>query len=348
MKLLEFSNQGIYCGQAGVYIDPWKPVDMAIITHAHSDHARWGSKKYICHKDTKPVLLWRLGPETKVSDADYNEAFTINGVHFSFHPAGHIIGSSQVRVEYKGEVWVVSGDYKLEDDGLSTPFEPVRCNVFITESTFGLPIYKWPPQQKIFDDIHNWWYRNQQDGLASVLTGYSLGKAQRLLANIDRSIGPVFVHGAIHNINRELIRSGVPIPDVPWVSPEMKKEDFRRALIIAPPSAINSPWMKKFYPYSSAVASGWMSLRGTRRRRSVDRGFAISDHADWNGLNLAIKETGAEKVVITHGYRNIFARWLKESHYDAWVEETQFEGELSEIGESAIAENETESSDWKN
>jgi putative mRNA 3-end processing factor len=345
MKLLEFTTHGIYCRQANIHIDPWKPVEKAIITHAHSDHARWGSGTYICHKETKPVLLWRLGPEIKVEEAEYDQPFSINGIRFSFHPAGHIIGSSQVRVEHKGEVWVVSGDYKIENDGISTPFEPVKCHVFITESTFGLPIYKWAPQEEIFADIHKWWLQNQREGLVSVLSGYSLGKAQRLLANLDRSIGPVYVHGAIKNINQILIAAGIPLPDVPQVLPEMKKEVFRKAMIIAPPSAINSPWMKKFFPYSSAVASGWMSLRGTRRRRSVDRGFAISDHADWDGLNLAIKETGAEKVVITHGYRNIFARWLQENHYDAQVEETLFEGELSEIGESAIEETEKETHD---
>jgi putative mRNA 3-end processing factor len=338
MKLLEFTDRGIFCSQAGVYIDPWKPVDKAVITHGHSDHARWGSKRYFCHKHTKPVLLWRLGVETNVETADYYNVFNIHGVNFSFHPAGHIVGSAQVRVEYKGEVWVVSGDYKLEDDGISAPFEPLKCNVFITESTFGLPIYKWEAQDKIFADINKWWWQNQQDGMVSVLTGYSLGKAQRLLANIERSIGPIFVHGAIHNINQALISSGIAIPDVSRVLPETKKEDFRNALIIAPPSVLNSPWMKKFYPYSSAVASGWMNLRGTRRRRSVDRGFAISDHADWDGLNQAVKETGAEKIIITHGYRNIFARWLNENHYNARVEDTLFEGELSEIGESTLVE----------
>ncbi len=337
MKLLEFTEHGIFCSQAGVYIDPWKPVDKAIVTHGHSDHARPGNKYYLCHKDTAPVIKWRLGAE-HTQKMNYLEPIYINGVEISLHPAGHIIGSSQVRVAYKGEVWVVSGDYKLENDGLSTPFEPVKCDVFITESTFGLPVYKWRPQEEIFAEINSWWEQNKKNGLTSVLTGYSLGKAQRLLHQINRDIGPIYLHGAIYNINRVLIDSGVGISDMPRVLPEMKKEDFQHALIIAPPSALNSPWMKKFYPYVTATASGWMSLRGTRRRRSVDRGFAISDHADWDGLNQAIKATGAQKIIITHGYRNTFARWLRENNYDAQIEDTQFEGELTEIGESQLKE----------
>ena len=333
MKLLEFTDKGIYCARADVYIDAWQPVNKVLVTHAHSDHARWGSDHYLCHKLSAPVLQWRLGDGNTIESVDYDQPLMINGVRFSFHPAGHIIGSAQIRVEYQSDVWVVSGDYKLEDDGISTPFEPLKCDVFISESTFGLPVYQWKPQKEVFKEINDWWHKNQQEGKASVLTGYSLGKAQRLLQNIDTAIGPVYTHGAIENINQVISNMGIPLKKTIRVTNDIPKENFSKALIIAPPSASNSPWMRRFQPFSIGIASGWMSLRGTRRRRAVDRGFVVSDHADWDGLNKAIKETGAEKIIITHGYRSIFSRWLNDQGYQATVENTLFEGELSEIGE---------------
>jgi putative mRNA 3-end processing factor len=247
MKLLEFNNRGIFCEKAGVYIDPWKPVDTAIITHGHSDHARWGCNTYICHHHTKPVLKWRLGNETRVESVDYHEKFKINGAVFSLHPAGHIIGSAQVRAEYKGEVWVVSGDYKLENDGLSEPFEPVRCNIFVTESTFGLPIYKWKPQHLVYSEILQWWEQNRRDGLVSVLNGYSLGKAQRLLNNVDGGIGPIFIHGAISNINQALIAAGIPFPEFPRVTPETKKRGVSGSADHRPSVGIEFPLDEKVF-----------------------------------------------------------------------------------------------------
>ncbi len=342
MALLEFTNKGICCNQARVYIDPWKPVEKAIVTHGHSDHARWGNKHYLAHRLTEPILKTRLGMEISVESLEYGQEIFINGVKFSLHPAGHIIGSAQVRVEYQGEVWVVSGDYKLEKDQVSEPFELVPCHTFITESTFGLPVYKWSDPSEIHRDINEWWRNNQEEGIATVLTGYSLGKAQRLLKNLDRSIGPVFEHGAIYNLHQVLREAGIDLQPGQRITAESDKQEFRRALILAPPSATGSTWLRRFYPYSIGNASGWMSLRGTRRRRSVDRGFALSDHADWDGLNQAIEATGAEKIIITHGYRNTFAKWLQSKGLDACVEETLYEGELGEIGESALIENEKE------
>ena len=333
-ELLTFSEAGIYCPPAGIYIDPWKAVDKAIITHGHSDHARWGSKSYLCQEDSREVLLHRLGAEINLQTLHYGEPITINGVKFSFHPAGHIPGSAQVRVEFKGEVWVASGDYKTEDDGWIPPFEPVPCHAFITESTFGLPVYKWKPQAEIKAEINQWWRENQELGKVTVLTGYSLGKAQRLLHLLEPDIGPIYAHGAIFLMNEVLTRQGFILPEVKRVLPEMKKEEFKGALVMAPPSVLSSSWLKRFQPYSTGIASGWMGLRGTRRRRSVDRGFVLSDHADWSGLNLAVKETGAEKVFVTHGYTDIFSRWLKEQGLDARPVITRFEGELGEINES--------------
>jgi putative mRNA 3-end processing factor len=332
--LLQFTDKGIYCPVANVYLDPWKPVDKAIISHGHSDHAYFGHKQYLTTHDAMPVIKYRLYLQDNIQTLQYGEPLDINGVKFSFHPAGHIPGSAQIRVEYKGEVWVFSGDYKLQHDGISTPFEPVKCHVFITESTFGLPIYKWKPQAEIFDDINRWWAKNKEEGKTSVIAGYTLGKAQRILKNIDPSIGKIFTHGAVHAVNQILKGQGIELPDAPRVTNEIPKEDLKGALIVCPPSAVGSPWMRRFLPYSLGVASGWMRLRGTRRRRGADRGFVLSDHVDWTDLNRAIKETGAEKVFVTHGYTELFAQYLNEMGIEAHEVKTKFEGELGEMAET--------------
>lgn len=329
MPLLEFTDRGIYCPPADVYIDPWRPVKRALITHGHADHARWGHKHYLCTKLAKPVIRYRLGP-IQIDTVAYGETRTINGVRFSFHPAGHIIGSAQIRVEHKGEVWVASGDYKTEDDGLSTPFVPIRCHTFITESTFGLPVYEWQPQENVFAAMNDWWRTNRAAGKVSVLSSYALGKAQRVMHGLDTTIGPILTHGAVENTNEVLRKQGVSLPETIRVVQGMKKKAFAGGLVIAPPSATGSPWMKKFQPYSLGIASGWMTLRGARRRRNADRGFILSDHADWNGLNEAIATTGAERVIVTHGYTDIFSRWLTEQGYEAYTEATEFEGEHGE------------------
>lgn len=337
MKLLEFNQCGIYCRQADVYLDPWKPVDRALITHGHSDHARWGHKNYLCTTAAAPVIKHRLMLTNNLETIEFGKVVTINSVDFSFHPAGHIPGSAQIRVAYKGEVWVFTGDYKLHHDNLSEPFEPVKCNAFITESTFGLPIYKWQDQQDVFTAINNWWRKNQAEGKVSVITGYTLGKAQRILKNVDSAIGKIFVHGAVDAVNQIMVQQGVDLPHTHRITKETRKEDYQGALIVCPPSAVGSPWIRRFLPFSLGIASGWMNLRGARRRRGADRGFVLSDHADWNELNTAIKETGAEKVFVTHGYTESFAKWLNEKGYDAHEVKTQYEGELGEIVENTIS-----------
>ena len=329
MHLLEFTDRGIYCARADVYIDPWKPVDRALITHGHADHARWGHKKYLCTRLAKPVIRYRLGPSS-IETVEYGEERLINGVRFSFHPAGHIIGSAQIRVEYNGEIWVASGDYKIEDDGLATAFEPVKCHTFITESTFGLPVYEWKPQEDVMTSINDWWRANKETGKVSVLSSYALGKAQRVMHGLDPAIGPILTHGAVENTNAILRKQGIVLPDTKRVVQGMKKKDFEGAMVIAPPSATRSPWMKKFRPFSLGIASGWMTLRGARRRRNADRGFILSDHADWSGLNEAIRATECERVFVTHGYTDIFRRWLIEQGYEAFAESTEFEGENTE------------------
>jgi putative mRNA 3-end processing factor len=333
-QLIELTNRGIYCRAADIYIDPWKPVDSAVITHAHSDHATRGHKKYLSHQLTVPLLKHRLGTKINIRGADYGEVIYHNGVKISLHPAGHIPGSSQVRIESGGKVAVVSGDYKLENDGLTTPFEPVKCNTFVTESTFGLPIYKWRPQEEIFNEINNWWKFNKEKGKASVLFGYSIGKAQRLLFNIDRSIGKLYAYESIAAVNEILINAGLQLPKVETASTAMAAEDFHGSLVIAPSSVLRTSLMKILEPYSTANASGWMAVRSGKRFRSpgaIDRGFALSDHADWDGLIDAVNSTDAEEIYVTHGFAEVFVRWLKENGHNAFELKTMFNGSGEEL-----------------
>lgn len=331
MALITFTDKGLYCPVGDFYIDPWKPVPKALITHGHSDHSRWGHGHYLATEASVPIIKHRLG-EISIHGVAFGEVIRINGVKVSFHPAGHIIGSAQIRVEYRGEIWVVSGDYKPEPDDISETFELVRCDHFITESTFGLPVFNWKNQQDIFSDMKNWWQDNQQAGKTSLICAYSLGKAQRIIQGLGADIpGRIFTHGAVENMNEVLRNAGIPLRETTLITRETKKEDLLGQLIITPPSAIGSPWMKKFKNPVVAMASGWMAMRGARRRRAADKGFILSDHADWNGLNNVIKATGAENIYVTHGYTEIFSQWLNESGYNARVVRTEYGAESEEL-----------------
>lgn len=330
--LLQTTERGLYCSAGDFYIDPWLPVDRAVITHAHSDHARWGSGSYLTSREGLRVLRARLEPNARIQPVDFGEAIDIHGVSVSLHPAGHILGSAQVRVEQRGEIWVVSGDYKTEPDPTCTPFEPVRCHTFITESTFGLPIYRWDPQATIFEQIRSWWAANREAGRASVVFAYSLGKAQRVLAGVlGHEQGPIFTHGAVERLTNEYRQSGVALPETTHAG-AVSGSDWAGSLIVAPPSAAGSTWLRRFAPASLAFASGWMRIRGARRRRGVDRGFTLSDHVDWPAMLAAIRDTGAGRVWVTHGYREQVTRWLEENGYEAraiasrWVGESEGEG----------------------
>lgn len=327
MSLIDLNKNGIYCAEADMYIDPWRKVDKALITHGHSDHARYGHKSYLCVESSVPILKHRLGSKINISGIAFNETLMVNGVKISFHPAGHIIGSAQIRLEGKGEVWVITGDYKIQDDGISEPFEPIKCSHFITESTFGIPVYKWKAQSEVIGEINQWWQDNKEENKTSIITAYSLGKAQRILHNINHQIGDVYCHGAIAKMNDAIISSGISLPKTKLIAEKTQAKEFYGSLILAPPSALGSPWMKRFKQVSVGIASGWMMLRGARRRRGADRGFVLSDHCDWDGLNDAIKATGAENIYPTHGYTQIFSRWLREQGYNANPLETEFEGE---------------------
>lgn len=323
-SLLSFTPRGIHYPIADVYIDPWRGVDRAIITHAHSDHARGGSKNYLATPITKALMHARIGADLNIKAIGYGEPITMNGVRFSLHPAGHIPGSAQIRVEYQGEVWVATGDYKRQPDGISPAFEPIRCNTLITECTFGLPIYRWKEPALIFNEMDAWWRGNAANGACSIISAYSLGKAQRVMMGVDRSIGPILVHGAVANMNTVLQGCGLALPPWELITTDTPKERFRNALVITPGSAIGTTWSNKMKPYRSAMASGWMQLRGWRRRSNIDKGFVLSDHADWDGLLHTVAETRAERVIATHGYSDLFSQYLRSTGLDAAAETTEF------------------------
>lgn len=325
--LISLTASGLYCKQGDFYIDPWRTVKKAVVTHAHSDHAYRGHGRYLVTKQGERLTRIRLDEKAIITTQDYGKTTTVNGVKISFHPAGHILGSAQVRVEYKGEVWVISGDYKLTLDATCAPFEPLKCHHFITEATFGLPIYRWPPTEQIFGEVNSWWRRNIEKGKASVLFAYALGKAQRVMSGIDRSLGPIFTHGAVERLTQAYRETGVDLPKTTYAGSVTNKKEFAGSLVIAPPSAQASVWLRRFGPQSSAFASGWMMVRGARRQRAVDRGFVLSDHADWPELLTAIKFTEAETVYVTHGFAPEMVRYLNETGINAVPLKTQFVGD---------------------
>ena len=348
-SLLELTDAGLYCPAGDFHIDPWRSVERAVVTHAHADHLHWGSKRYLVTQEGQTVTRARLGPDPIIETLDWGKSVTINSVKVSFHPAGHILGSGQVRVEHQGQVWVVSGDYKTgNDDPTCSPFEPVKCHGFVTESTFGLPIYNWTPARELFADFNNWWRANAASGKTSIAYGYSLGKSQRILAGADASIGPIYTHGAVERITQAYRDAGVQLPPTtyagtlgePDAAGKRKKvtRQWAGSLVIAPPSCHGGAWVRKFAPSSSAVCSGWMTIRGTRRRKAVDRGYPLSDHADWPGLLSAIQETGASTVWVTHGYTAVLARTLRELGLDASVIQTRFSDEAEAEAEALGAE----------
>jgi putative mRNA 3-end processing factor len=330
MTLLRLTERGLYCEAGDFHVDPWGAVDRAVVTHAHGDHVAWGCRAYLTSAEGLGVLRSRLPPEATVTGQRWSEPATLRGVRVSFHPAGHILGSAQIRLEHAGEVWVVSGDYKTDPDPTATAFEPVRCHTFVTESTFGLPIYRWPPQHDVFREINDWWRANQAAGKASLLYGYALGKAQRLIAGLDPGIGPIFTHGAVERMTAVYRAGGVALPPTVYAGAVDRRTDWSRAIVLAPPSADGSVWTRRFGPQSTAFASGWMLVRGARRRRSLDRGFPLSDHVDWPALMAAVEATGAESVWVTHGFTAPVVRWLRERGLDAQAVQTRFEGETDD------------------
>jgi putative mRNA 3-end processing factor len=329
-SLLRTDDRGLFCEAGGFHIDPWRPVERAVISHAHGDHARGGSAAYLAAEPSIPILRRRIG-DVRIEGVPFGERVRMGEATVSFYPAGHILGSAQVRVERGGEVWVFSGDYKRRPDPTCEPFEPVACQTFITEATFALPIYRWDDTAAVAREILDWWDANREAGRASVLFCYALGKAQRILGELARFTDrTVFVHGAIEALNECYRRAGVEMLPTRPVAETVRGQSFAGELVLAPPAAGGSTWMRRFGSTSTAFASGWMRVRGTRRRRGFDRGFVVSDHADWPDLLRTTEETGAERVLTTHGYAEPLARYLRERGKLAGTLATPFEGETED------------------
>lgn len=322
---LRLTRSGLYCPAGDFYIDPWRPVERAVITHAHADHARPGSKRYLCSTPGRPVLAHRMPRDAVIDTLGYGQSQPIGDATVTLYPAGHLLGSAQVCVEVDGYRTVVTGDYKADADPTCRGYEPVACDELITESTFALPIYRWRDSASVLDEINRWWRGNAEQGLNSVVFVYALGKAQRLLAGLDASTGPILLHGAVDGMTRVYRDAGVDLPPSAYADVDACKQHKGKAMILAPPSANGSPWMKKLRPCSTAMASGWMAVRGRRRFRAVDRGFVLSDHADWRGLLDAIRATGAARVGCAHGYTDELARYLQAQGLDSYTLETRFE-----------------------
>jgi putative mRNA 3-end processing factor len=330
--MIRSTAAGLYCEAGNFHIDPWAPVERAVLTHAHSDHASPGSASYLCAEPGARVLRRRL-PEARIETLPYGEAVAIGGTRVSFHPAGHILGSAQIRVEHRGEVWVVSGDYKRQADPTCAAFEPLVCDTFITEATFALPIYTWDPPLSVTNEILSWWRANRDEERPSVLFCYVLGKAQRVLAEIgDRADGPIHLHGAMAAMTDAYREANIALPPAERISEGMRGKTLARSLVLAPLSARGTPWMKRLPRASVAFASGLMRVRGVRRQRAFDRGFVLSDHADWGGLLATVAETGASRVLVTHGWSESFARFLSDERgLETGTIRTAFEGETGEL-----------------
>ncbi|HTL45350.1 MAG TPA: ligase-associated DNA damage response exonuclease [Vicinamibacterales bacterium] len=329
--------RGLFCEGGGFYIDPWQPVDRALITHAHADHASAGSRAYLCATPGAQILRRRL-PDATIASIDYGVPVTIGNVRVSFHPAGHILGSAQIRLERGGEVWVVSGDYKRAPDATCAPFEPLRCDVFVTEATFALPIYTWDPPSIVVREIVDWWHAARQEGRSCVLFCYVLGKAQRVLALLQPFADvPIRIHGALAGLTDAYRESGIALAATERITEDMRGPTLAGSLVLAPLSARGTVWMRRLPRPSTAFASGLMRVRGVRRQRGFDRGFVLSDHADWPGLLATIRETGAPRVFVTHGWSDALARYLAEAGLETQVMRTAFEGEAGEFGAAAAA-----------
>lgn len=326
--MIERTHEGLYCRAADAWVDPWRPVPRALITHAHADHARPGCGEYWAVASSEGVLRQRLGQDITLHPVQYGEEHWLGQCRVSFHSAGHVLGSAQIRLEVDGEVWVVSGDYKRDADPSCEPFEPVPCDVLITEATFGLPIYRWQTGAEVAEEIRAWWQGDRQR--PSLLFCYAFGKAQRLMAELN-AIGvddEVLLHGAVETVTRHYRAAAVPMTPSRPVSDLPRSDTLAGRLVLAPPSAHRSSWMRRFRSPQTGFASGWMAVRGARRRRGYERGFVLSDHADWPGLIQTVRQSGARKVYVTHGQSDVLARYLREIEgIEAEPLETLFEGE---------------------
>ena len=324
--LVTVNANGLYCPPGDFHIDPWQAVPAAVITHAHADHLRHGSARYILARPGEGIARVRLGGDREITALDYGQQLQLGATRISLHPAGHILGSSQVRIEHEGRVWLVSGDFKRQADPTCAAYEPLSCDVFVSEATFALPVYRWPATGQVAEEIARWWRSNRDRGMASVLCCYALGKAQRVLAELRAFMDQtVFVHGSVDSMVGVYRRAGVSM--LPTQAVGSERRDYRGELILAPPAAAGTPWMRRFGEHATGFCSGWMRVRGERRRRGYDRGFVISDHADWEALTATCLATGARQVLLTHGYSDALARYLREQGLEASALQTAYGAE---------------------
>jgi putative mRNA 3-end processing factor len=307
---------GLYCEAGGFWIDPTRPVETAVVTHAHSDHLQPGSDAYVVSEPSMPLVERRLAPaqeDPEVQSLAYGEGLELGEADVSLHPAGHMLGSAQVRVEVDDEVWVVTGDYKRQSDPTCESFEPVPCDVFVTEATFGLPIYRWKAGGEVVAAIDEWWQTNREADRPSILFCYAVGKAQRVLAGLhEHTDRRVLLHGGMGGYVELYRGAGVEMPPTEYVTEMDEQTDFGGELILAPTSAHESSWMRRFDDPRTGFASGWMRIRAQKRRRGFDAGFVLSDHCDWKDLLRSIRETGAETVVADHGDTETLVRYARE------------------------------------
>lgn len=289
---------GLYCPAGQFYIDPSRAVENAVITHAHSDHARRGSKNYFTALLGVSLLKSRLGKSINVIGHPFGQRFYINGVALSFHSAGHILGSAQVRIEYNSEVWVASGDYKRDPDPTCEPFEVVTCDTFITEATFGTPGFVWPKDIDVGREIYDWWHANSQRGFNSVLFAYSLGKAQRVLGLLHPfTKKPVYCHPSTSAMNSCYRDHGIPMAPTLCLSDVTNDGALKGELFLVPQTFLKGDQAHLLGEnFETAFASGWTA----QRNWNIDKGFILSDHADWNDLLMTIHQTQAKRIYVQH------------------------------------------------
>jgi putative mRNA 3-end processing factor len=311
-ELLAPTAAGLCCKPGGFHIDPVRPVERALITHAHSDHARPGHGAVLATQETLDMMRLRYGDNFagRIQAVRYGESLQLGGVNLSFHPAGHVLGSAQIAVTCDDLRIVASGDYKDAPDPTCEPFEVVPCDVFITEATFGLPVFRHPNAahevRKLLDSVRLFPER------AHLVGAYSLGKAQRVIALL-RAAGydaPIYLHGAMEPITRYYESRGIVLGDLRLVK-DMRKADLAGTVTLAPPSATSDLWTRRFPDPITAFASGWMRIRARARQRGVELPLVISDHADWDGLTATIKATGAGEVWVTHGEEEALVHWCQ-------------------------------------
>ena len=310
-NLILQKSQGLYCEPANVWIDPYKPVEKAIITHAHSDHFTNGCREYICSIETGLLLRKRFGNNINLKTFDYDKNFFINGINFSLHPSGHILGSSQIKINAGSEVWLITGDLKRQKDKTCRSYKKLKTDFLICESTFALPIFNWESTQKIIDNITKWVFQNEDS--TSILFCYSLGKAQRLLSElITQNLKNIYVHKSINNMNIIYKKLGIELEEAKLFNNDIEINNIKNSLLLLPPSLNNRNFLKKFNRVQTGFASGWMSIRALKKRSGYDKGFTISDHADWKGLIKTIRESEAKRVFLNHGEGEYLANFLRD------------------------------------